>query len=237
VTRGISRRALLRSMAAAPLVSTLGAQTDVDTDTITLRSGSAEVPAFAARPRAAGRSPGVIVVHDARGLSDHVRELARALAAERLVALAPDLRGRLQGGQPLMGAIEDLQGGLAWLAGHANVDAGRLAAIGFGWGAWRSVRLATVAPAVRRVVVFYGASPDAGYETMQAAVLAHYAEWDNQVTGNARAIQEAMAGAGRSFQYYVYPRTDQGFANPADPRYAPEAARLAWRRTVEFLQS
>jgi carboxymethylenebutenolidase len=113
----------------------------------------------------------------------------------------------------------------------------RLASVGFCWGGFRSFTLATAAPNLRKVVLFYGSSPDSGFEKIQASVLAHYAEWDNQITGNAFWTKEVMERAGKTFEYHVYPRTDHAFFNDTGPRYVPEAAKLAWRRTVDFLKS
>lgn len=281
----ISRRELLASITAAlgsytaahlllessglagTLISTVEAQTaNVDAETVTYRSGQFDISGYLTRPKAAGPHPGVIVIHENRGLNEHIRDVARRFATEGFVALAPDLLSRLGGtGQtraapagagdttgesnraidaaqaiarlPLMGVIDDLQASLEFLARHASVDPARLASVGFCWGGWRSFMLATTAPTLRKAVLFYGSSPDTGFDKIQASVLAHYAEWDNQITGNALWTKEVMERAGKKFQYDVYPKTDHAFFNDTGPRYAPEAARLAWRRTVDFLKS
>jgi carboxymethylenebutenolidase len=258
---------LERSGLAETLISTLEAQSaNVDAETVKYRSGEFDISAYFTRPRGQGRHPGVVVIHENRGLNEHIRDVARRFAAEGFAALAPDLLSRAGGtgqnrpaaaaaedttgesnrtvdaaqaiaGLPMMGVIDDLRASLGFLEKHANVDPGRLASVGFCWGGWRSFMLATAAPNLRKAVLFYGSSPDTGFEKIQASVLAHYAEWDNQITGNALWTKDMMERAGKSFQYYVYPRTDHAFFNDTGPRHSPEAAKLAWRRTVDFLKS
>ena len=266
----ITRRHVLVSIATAAgcpaLLSTLAAQgPKADGQTVTYRSGQSDISAYLVKPAGAGPHPAVIVVHDNRGLSEHIRDVARRFAAAGFVALAPDLLSRLGGtGQarqpapaagdttgesnrmgdaqaiarlPATAAVDDLRAGVEYLGKLPDVDAARLATVGFGWGGWRSFTLATTTPAVRKVVVFYSASPDTGFEKMQASVLAHYAEWDNQVTGNALWTKEMMEKAGKTFRYYVYPRTDAAFFNDTGSDYVPDAAKVAWQRTLDFLNS
>ena len=266
----ITRRHLLVSIAAAAgypaLISGAAAQSsNVDAGTVKYRSGQIDVSGYLVKPAGAGPHPSVIVVHDNRGLNEHVRDVARRFASAGFVALAPDLLSRLGGtGQarqpspavgdatgesnrmgdaqaiarlPANAAIDDLRAGVEYLAKVPNVDPARLGAVGFGWGGWRTFMLATASPAVRKVVLFYSSSPDAGFDKIQASVLAHYAEWDNQVTGNALWTKEMMEQAGKTFRYYVYPKTDSAFFNDTGSDYAPDAAKLAWQRTVDFLKS
>lgn len=268
----LTRRHLLVSVAAAvggyrALLATVAAQTPgVETQTVTYRSGEFDISGYLAKPTGAGPHPGVIVVHENRGLNEHMRDVARRFASAGFVALAPDLLSRLGGtgkarqpspaaaadttGEsnrmgdaqaiarlPITAAIDDLRASVEYLGKQPQVDPARLASVGFGWGGWRSFMLATTAPAVRKVVVFYSSNPDTGFDRMQASVLAHYAQWDNQVTGNALWTKEMMERAGKTFSYHVYPKTDSAFFNDTGPDYAPEAARLAWQRTVDFLKS
>lgn len=265
----ITRRDVLVSIAAAvaggpALISAAAAQAaNPEATTVAYRSGQVDVSAYLAKPAGAGPHPAVIIVHDNRGLNDHIRDVARRFAAAGFVALAPDLLSRAGGtgrapqpaaatdttgesnrmgdaqaiARPATAAIDDLRAGLEYLGRQPGVDASRLATVGFAWGGWRSFMLATTAPAVRKVVVFYSASPDAGFDRIQASVLAHYAQWDNQVTGNALWTKEMMERAGKTFRYHVYPKTDSAFFNDTGPDYVPEAATLAWQRTIDFLKS
>jgi len=178
--------------------------------------------------------------------------VARRFAAEGFVTLAPDLLSRIGttakmktpeeateaiAALPLLDTIADLRGGFDFLAQRPEVDSQKIACVGFCWGGWRSFMLATVEPKLYRAIVFYGSSPDSGFEKIQAPVLAHYAKWDNRITGNALWTDEKMKQAGKKFQYYVYPDTDHAFFNDTGPRYNPQAAKLAWTRTLEFLRN
>jgi carboxymethylenebutenolidase len=251
---------------AATLISTVEAQSaNVDAETVKYRSGQFDITAYLTKPKGAGPYPGVIVIHENRGLNEHIRDVTRRFAVEGFIALAPDLLSRAggtgQGGPapaaagdttgesnrvadaaqaiarlPIAGVIEDLQAGLDFLGKQPGVDASRLSSVGFCWGGFRSFMLATAAPNLRKAVVFYGSSPDTGFDKIQASVLAHYAEWDNQLTGNAIWTKETMEKAGKKFQYYVYPKTDHAFFNDTGPRYDPAASKLAWQRTVDFLK-
>jgi carboxymethylenebutenolidase len=252
---------------AATLISTVEAQSaNVDAETVKYRSSQFDITAYLTRPKGSGPYPGVIVIHENRGLNEHIRDVSRRFAAEGFVALAPDLLSRVGGtGQarpaaaaagdttgesnrvadaaqaiarlPAAGVIEDLQAGLEFLEKQPGVDAARLASVGFCWGGWRSFTLATASPKLAKAVLFYGSSPDTGFDTIRASVLAHYAQWDNQITGNALWTKETMEKAGKKFQYYVYPKTDHAFFNDTGNRYDPAAAKLAWQRTVDFLRS
>jgi carboxymethylenebutenolidase len=279
----ITRRELLRSITiaagsytaahmfletsglAATLISAIEAQkANVDADTVTFPSDRFDISAYLTKPKDAVKRPGVIVIHENRGLNEHIRDVARRFSAEGFVALAPDLLSRLGGtGQtrlpaaagdttgesnrmveateaigrlPLMAAIADLQAALGFLEKQPSVDSAQTSSVGFCWGGWRSFTLATNAPTLAKAVVFYGSSPDAGFERIHAPVLAHYAQWDNQITGNALWTREMMEKAGKKFQYYVYPQTEHAFFNDTGARYAPEAATLAWKRTIDFLK-
>ena len=138
---------------------------------------------------------------------------------------------------PIYGAIDDLKAGFAYLEKQPEVDPQKISSLGFCWGGWRSFMLATAEPKLYRAVVFYGTSPESGYENIQAPVLAHYAKWDNRITGNALWTAEMMKKAGKKYQYYVYEKTDHAFFNDTGPRHNPEASALAWKRTLEFLRS
>ena len=266
----ITRRDLLRSLIAATgsytaahlfletsgLAATLISQREADAanvtaETVRYSSGQLQVEGYLVKPKSAGRHPAVIVIHENRGLNEHIRDMARRFAAEGFVALGPDLLSRAGGTAqmksereatdainrlPLYGVIDDLKTGFEFLAKHPDVNPQKIAAVGFCWGGWRSFMLATAVPQLSRAVVFYGSSPASGYENIQASVLAHYAQWDYQITGNALWTAERMKQAGKKFQYYVYPESEHAFFNDTGNRYNPSAAKLAWTRTLEFLR-
>lgn len=275
----ISRRELLRSLTAVTggyaaahlflessglaqtLLSAREAQAaDLQAETVRYPSprlgsgqaGELQIEAYLAKQKTPGRQPAVLVIHENRGLNEHIRDVARRFASEGFVALAPDLLSPVGGtGQmktvdhateavgrlPLYGVIDDLKASFEFLEKQPEVDPAKIASVGFCWGGWRSFMLATVVAKLYRAVVFYGSSPDSGFENIQAPVLAHYAEWDNRITGNALWTEREMKQAGKTYRYYVYPNTDHAFFNDTGPRHKPEAAKLAWTRTLEFLRN
>ena len=267
----ITRRDLLRSLIAATgsytaahlflessgLAATLISQTEsaaanVTAETVRYPSGNAQVEAYLVKPKSPGPHPAVIVIHENRGLNEHIRDVARRFAAEGFVALGPDLLSRAGGTAqmksereateaigrlPLYGVIDDLKAGVGFLEKHPDVDPKRVCSVGFCWGGWRSFTLATAVPQLYRAVVFYGSSPPSGYENIQAPVLAHYAQWDYQITGNALWTADRMKQAGKKYQYYVYPESEHAFFNDTGNRLNPASAKLAWTRTLEFLRS
>ena len=249
---------------AATLISTIESQNaNVDAESVKYPSGQLEITGYLVKPKTAGKRPGVIVIHENRGLNEHIRDVARRFASEGFVALAPDLLSRLGGtgnarrpsaradesdesgrmggdaeaiaALPLYGVIDDLKSTFEFLEKHPSVEPTHISSVGFCWGGWRSFTLSAAVPKLHKAVIFYGSSPDSGFEKIQASVLAHYAEWDNRITGNAIWTKKMMDSAGKKFQYYVYPKTDHAFFNDTGNRHNPEAAKLAWQRTLEFL--
>lgn len=238
---------------AATLISQREAEAaNVVAETVHYPSGQSQIEGYLVKPKSAGKHPAIVVIHENRGLNEHIRDVARRFAAEGFVALAPDLLSRSGGtasmrteraaieaiGQlPIFGVIDDLRAGLEFMTTHPDVDPQKIASIGFCWGGWRSFMLATVAPRLYRAVVFYGSTPNSGLENIQAPVLAHYAQWDTRITGNALWTEKTMKQAGKQYQYYVYPETNHAFFNDTGTRHNPEASQLAWTRTLEFLRN
>jgi carboxymethylenebutenolidase len=238
---------------AATLISAQESRAaNVDADTVNYSGGAGEVQAYLAKPKGEGKFPGVIVIHENRGLNEHIRDVARRFAAEGFLALAPDLLSRA-GGTGKMGSpeaaiaaitqlpprasVEDLKAGYDFLQKLPNIDSTRISSVGFCWGGWRSFMLATMEPSLYRAVVFYGSTPVDGLQNIHAPVLANYAQLDFRITGGAPATQKEMADLGKKFTYYVYPNANHAFFNDTGDRYDPAAAKLAWSRTLEFLRS
>jgi carboxymethylenebutenolidase len=115
------------------------------------------------------------------------------------------------------------------------VDAAKISTVGFGWGGWRSFMLAVSVPELYRAVVYCGSPPSQSFDAVHAPVLAHFAQYDFRVTGNALLTEKAMTEAGKKFTYFVYPKVYHGFYDP-DVQYNGDAAKLAWTRTLDFLK-
>lgn len=237
---------------AASLVSQVETQgTNLDAQTVRYPSGQIQIEAYLVKPNRAVRNPAVIVIHENRGLNEHIRDVARRFAAEGFVALAPDLLSRAGGtasmstpqqateainGLPASDSVADLKAGFVYLAGRPDADPEKISSVGFCWGGWRSFMLATAEPKLHRAAVFYGSTPAGGLEKIQAPVLAHYAQLDHRITGNAINTENAMKQFGKNYTYHVYPGAYHAFFNDTGPRHDAAAAKLAWERTLEFLR-
>ena len=201
---------------------------------------------YLVQPAAGGPHPAVLVIHENRGLNPYVEDVARRAAVAGFIALAPDGLAPLGGypgnddegrdmqaklNQPKLRA--DMLNSARFLKAHAG-STGKLGATGFCWGGGTVNHLATALGAdLQAAAPFYGAAPDTAQVTkIKAAMLVHYAENDPRVTGMWPAFEAALKSAGVRYEAYVYPGTQHGFHNDSTPRYKPEAAKLAWDRSV-----
>ena len=201
---------------------------------------------YLVQPAAGGPHPAVLVIHENRGLNPYVEDVARRAALAGFLALAPDGLAPLGGypgndddGRDMQAKLDqpklraDMLNSARWLKAH-SASTGKLAATGFCWGGGTVNYLATALGAdLQAAAPFYGAAPDtAQVAKIKAAMLVHYAENDPRVTGMWPAFEAALKSAGVRYEAYVYPGTQHGFHNDSTPRYRPEAAKLAWERTV-----
>jgi len=194
-----------------------------------------------------GRLPLVLVVHENRGLNPHIEDVARRVALENFIALAPDALFPL-GGYPgdedqaralfakleQPKAFEDFVAATQFLRSQPKTN-GRLGVVGFCYGGAISNRLAAALPDLLAAVPFYGSAP--ALETVasiKAELLLHFAANDERVNASWPPFEAALKDAGVRYTAHVYPNTQHGFHNDTTPRYDPEAAALAWQRTVEF---
>ena len=213
------------------------------------------VSAYLARPSAAGKFPGVVIIHANQGLNGYTRDVARRLAKQDYVALAVDFLSR-QGGtkkanpkgqglstirelEPWQAVAEDTDAGYAYLKTLSDVRGDRLGLVGFCWGGEMTFSSATAVRGLKAVVVFYGRSPQP-FERMkniQAPVLAHYGEKDPGVNQDIPGTVEAMKKYDKSYTYKIYPGAQHGFHTDDNlERYHPEAAKEAWGRTLDFFK-
>jgi carboxymethylenebutenolidase len=225
---------------------------DVQAENIQYASGDFKIDAYFARPKAEGKNPGVLIVHDDHGLNDQIRGLAARFAAAGFTALAPDLLSRSGGISSrknpdevtdairqlsVDATLQDLKSGFSFLDKNTATSSGKTSIIGFGWGAWRSVSLATNVDGLYRTVYLYGVIPSEGLSDLESPLLAHYAEFDFRNTGNALWTQKQLKDLGKQFTYYVYPKVNYGFFDETSHDYNEEQAKLAWSRTLEFLKA
>ena len=228
---------------------------DVLTHNVTYEGKAGPVFGYLARPMKAGKYPGIIVIHENAGLSDHVRDVARRFAKDGYVALAPDFLSR-QGGTakanpkggglsnirelaPAQGVVEDAEAGMAYLRVLPDVRRDRMGVVGFCWGGGMAFLTATQARNLGAVVIYYGASPSPLdlVKNIQAPVLANYAEKDPNIDKGIPDTEAAMKKYNKVYDYKIYPGTLHAFNNDTNPeRYNAQAAKEAWERTMEFFK-
>jgi carboxymethylenebutenolidase len=213
--------------------------------------GSAMMKGYLARPaNAKGKKlPGILVIHENRGLNPHIEDIARRLALDNFMALAPDALTPL-GGYPgtedkareLFQKLdqaktrEDFVTAANVLRGRADCT-GKIGAVGFCYGGGIVNVLATRIPELKAGVPFYGNQPPSDdVPKIQAPLLIHYAENDERINAGWPAYEAALKKHKKKYEAFIYPGTQHGFNNDTTPRYDAAAAKLAWSRTVDFFK-
>ena len=210
--------------------------------------GNSKTKGYLVRPaNASGKLPGVLVVHENRGLNPHIEDMARRLALDNFLAFAPDALAPL-GGYPgdedkaralfmqldQAKTREDFVAAANWLKARPECT-GKIGAVGFCYGGGIVNMLATRLPDLAAAVPFYGSQPSAeDAAKIKAPLLIHYAENDDRINAGWPAYEAALKAHDVSYAMFKYPGTQHGFNNDTTPRYDAEAAKLAWTRTVEF---
>jgi len=197
-----------------------------------------------------GKLPGVLVVHENRGLNPHIEDIARRIALEQYVAFAPDALTAL-GGYPgdedkareLFAKLdqqktrEDFVAAVAWLQKRPECS-GKVGVVGFCYGGGITNMLATRVPDLAAAVPFYGAQPPPEeVAKIKAPLLIHYAEKDERINAGIPAFEAALKANHVKYQVFTYPGTQHGFNNDTTPRYDKVAATLAWQRTMDFFKA
>ena len=218
------------------------------TEHITYPAGPVQMRAYSARPAAPGRYPAVIVIHENRGLNPHIEDVTRRAALAGFYALAPDALSPL-GGTPadadqaraLFQQLDPAQTVVQFAAALDALNAeascsGAVGCVGFCWGGAMANSLAVHEPRLRAAVAFYGRQPKAeDVPRIKAAVQLHYAETDERVNAGIADYEAALKAASIRYELHRYPGTQHAFHNDTAPtRHHPEAALLAWERTVAF---
>jgi len=224
----------------------------IQVGTVRFPAGTTEVVGYLARPRNRPQAPGLVVVHENRGLVEHIKDVARRLAKVGYVALAPDLASHeggterfsdpaqvtaVLGRTPVDQLVGMLVAAVHDLRSHPFVRADRLGAIGWCFGGGMVWRLVTRSPELRAAVPFYGPNPPLeDVPRIRAAVLGIYGELDQRINQGIPALREALQRAGVVHEIVVYPGADHAFFNDTGTRYNPQAARQAWERALEWFR-
>jgi carboxymethylenebutenolidase len=212
--------------------------------------GSDKMRGYFARPaKAAGKLPGVLVIHENRGLNPYIEDVARRLAVEGYAAFAPDALTPVGGypgdedkarelfaKQDGKKRIEDLVAGAGVLKARPE-SSGKIGTVGFCFGGGICNLLAVRLPDLAASVPFYGVQvPASDVSKIKAPLLIHYAENDERINAGWPAYEAALKANGVKYQTHFYPGTQHGFHNDTTPRYDEAAAKLAWSRTLAFFK-
>lgn len=218
-------------------------------------NGASAMRALLSRPKnrskksAVEKLPGIIVVHENRGLNPHIEDVTRRAALEGFIALGPDAltplggypgsddEGRvLQQKRDRNEILEDFIAAFAYLKKHPECN-GSIGVVGFCFGGWVSNMMAARVPELNAAVPFYGGqAPLEEVAKIQAPLLLQFAENDEWVNKGWPEYEAALKKNKKAFTAYTYPGTQHGFHNDTTPRYDPEAAKLAWQRSIAFFK-
>jgi carboxymethylenebutenolidase len=216
---------------------------------ITYPAATGEMKAYLSMPEGKNKLPGVIVIHENRGLVPHIQDVNRRMAMEGFISLAPDALSPVGGtpedqdkGREMFSqlnreeTVKNFVAAVKYLKTHPR-STGKVGCTGFCWGGAMTNQVAVNAPDLDAAVPYYGSTPaPEDVPKIKAKVMAHYAGDDERINSGIPAFEEALKKAGIEYQIFVYEGTQHAFNNDTGPRYNKEAADLAWGRTVGFFK-
>ena len=245
--------------AIAPMLAASSARAEIipadDTrltaEDVTYAGASGEMKGYLVTPKdASGALGSVIVIHENRGLNAHIRDVARRMALEGFVALAPDFLSP-NGGTPadedqarqMFSSLDPAQTAAngeatrVFLAGRDGAN-GKVGAVGFCWGGGLVNRMATRSPELNAGVAYYGAqAPVADVPAIKAPLMLHYAGLDERINAGIETYKKALDDNGKTYELFIYEGVNHAFNNDtSSARYDKAAADLAWSRTTGFLK-
>ena len=212
--------------------------------------GGGEIRGLLSKPVDANKKlPGIVVVHENRGLNPHIEDVGRRAALAGFVSLAPDALTPLGGypgndddGRTLQRQrdrnemLEDFITAYEYLKDHPDCN-GHVGVVGFCFGGWISNMMAVKISGLDAAVPFYGGQPSAeSVPEIQAPLLLQYAGLDTRVNEGWPAYEAELKKHNKEYEAHIYPDVNHGFHNDTTPRYDKPAADLAWKRTIEFFK-
>jgi len=219
------------------------------TENVTYPGGKGDMMAYVARPKANKKYAAVVVIHENRGLNAHIEDVTRRVARAGYLAIAPNALSPL-GGTPAnedearklftqLNAEDSLQHFIKafdYLGARKDCN-DQFGCVGFCWGGAMSNKLAVNVPSLKAAVVFYGTQPAVeDVSKIKAAIQMHYASLDERVNARMAEYENALKAAGVEYEQYLYEGINHAFHNDTSTaRYNEAAAKLAWQRTIAFL--
>jgi len=224
----------------------------LNTEYITYNSpkGGGEIKAQLSRPADANKKlPGIVVVHENRGLNPYIADVGRRAALAGFISIAPDALTPLGGypgnddeGRTLQRQrdrnemLQDFIAAFQYLKDSPECT-GNIGVVGFCFGGWISNMMAVEVSDLKAAVPFYGGQPSSDQvPKINAPLLLQYAGLDTRVNEGWPAYEEALKNNNKEYTAYIYPDVNHGFHNDSTPRYDKEAAELAWKRTIDFFK-
>ena len=196
-----------------------------------------------------GKLPGIVVVHENRGLNPYIADVGRRAALEGFISISPDALFPLGGypgndddGRAMQSKrdrnemLEDFIAAYDYLKGHPECD-GSIGVVGFCFGGWISNMMAVQVPSLKAAAPYYGGQPAAeDVPQINAALQLHYAGLDTRVNAGWADYEAALKANNKTYEAHFYPEVNHGFHNDSTPRYDKPSAELAWGRTIEFFK-
>ena len=219
------------------------------TEKIQYDGGDAKISAYLARQKGGAKRPAVVVIHENRGLTPHIEDVARRLAKEGFLALAPDMLSPL-GGTPsdgqqaakMIGSLEGdktvarLAAAVKFLASYKE-STGNVGVTGFCWGGAMTHRVMVSGAGAKAGVPYYGSVlPAPDVPKISGPLLLHYAGNDARINAGVPDFEAALKANNKPYEIFTYEGAEHAFNNDSGPRYNKQAADLAWGRTIAFFR-
>ena len=220
------------------------------TETITYPGSKSPMTAYLARPKGKKKHPAVIVIHENRGLQPHIKDVARRIALEGFLVIAPDALSHLGGTPekqeeaiPMIQKLDpeetkqDFTAAVKYLKTNPQTT-GKVGCTGFCWGGGMTNQVAVNAPDLDAAVPYYGMQPKPeDVSRIKSPMLLHYAGEDERINKGIPEFEAALKNAKIEYHLYMYEGAGHAFNNDSNPeRYNKEAAELAWGRTIAFFK-
>ncbi len=235
-----------------PAVSVPETDSDIEARMVEFPGEGATLMGYLTKPTGTGPFPIILVCHENRGLTEHIKDVTRRVAKAGYVGLAVDLLSR-QGGTAsitdtaqIQGAlgqapegqpVQDFQSGLRYVQSQSFIDTAKVGMVGFCYGGGVTWRVATKMPELRAAVPYYGPAPKIeDVPGIQAAVMAIYGELDQRINTSIPEIETAMQQQNKTFVKHIYPGANHAFHNDTGRNYNADAAKDAWAKTLAWFE-